>query len=40
MPYSYEESAISDPFVHLTNAAVQKKHPNYAERKDMQVWYK
>ena len=26
-PYSYDEASIGDPLVHLTNAAIQKKHP-------------
>ena len=37
-PYSYDENTIGDPLVHLTNAAVQKKHPSYADRKETQVW--
>jgi hypothetical protein len=37
MPYSYDPAFATDPFIHLTNNAIQKKHPSYAERKDKQV---
>lgn len=37
MPYSYDHADAGDPFVHLTNASIQKKHPNYQERKEMQT---
>ncbi|CAN0339753.1 unnamed protein product, partial [Ectocarpus fasciculatus] len=37
LPYSYDPANAGDPFIHLTNAAVQKKHPNYQERKNKQT---
>eukprot|EP00605_Chrysophyceae_sp_TOSAG23-4_P000533 GSChrysophyteH1.ASY1.ANO1.602.1 assembled CDS len=36
-PYSADRSTLSDPIVHLTNASLQKKDPNYKENKDFQV---
>ena len=36
-PYSTEEESLSDPFVHLTNASVQKKDSAYQDKKELQV---
>jgi hypothetical protein len=36
-PYSPDDSTLSDNFMHLTNAAVQKKGPAYASLKNFQV---
>lgn len=35
-PYSTSVS-LDDTFVHLTNASIQKKHPNYESNKDHQI---
>jgi hypothetical protein len=35
--YSYDVNTLGDPFVHLTNAAIQKKHPTYETQKEIQV---
>lgn len=37
LPYSYDPAHATDSFIHLTNCAVQKKHPSYQERKENQV---
>ena len=36
-PYSNDRATLSDPIIHLTNASLQKKDPNYKENKDFQV---
>ena len=36
-PYSTDEESLTDPFVHLTNASVQKKDSSYQEKKELQV---
>ena len=32
------DDKIGDNFVHLTNAAIQKKHPDYKEKKEETIW--
>lgn len=36
-PYSDDLATIQDPLIHLTNAAVQKKHPEYDSQREDQV---
>lgn len=37
-PYTVAMSTLSDPLIHLTNAAQQKKHPLYGEHKGQHIW--
>jgi Tubulin-tyrosine ligase family len=32
VPYGLDAAALADPLVHLTNAAMQKKHPSYSDQ--------
>jgi Tubulin-tyrosine ligase family len=34
--YGLDAGSLADPLVHLTNAAMQKKHPDYC--KQVRVW--
>jgi cell wall-associated NlpC family hydrolase len=35
--YSTDEASLEDAAIHLTNAAIQKKDPSYADKKELQV---
>lgn len=35
--YSTDEESLPDPFIHLTNASVQKKDASYHDKKELQV---
>ena len=36
--FTLDPAQLGNNLIHLTNAAVQKKHPDYKERKDEQIW--
>jgi len=36
--FTMDSEKLDDLFVHLTNAAIQRKHPNYAEKKEETMW--
>ncbi len=36
--FTMDDGKLEDKFIHLTNASVQKKHPEYKERKLESIW--